>query len=327
MSSTTTIIRKPFLNEAQAYGLLANAKEQLLYCGIYVLPLHYLSSTRSLPLRSRDDPAVIRARVRAVCLSTTACSLITLIILRRSPMVTGHRLNPGVEFLTDGSQPALYLMGYWPPGLLETFKALLLTALLFAGPIYEGLLVEGWGGQWLKLVPMRLLWEDWPTWRNIVAGPISEECLFRSAAIPLLLHSDIYLSHIIFRSPLVFGIAHLHHFYELRISHPHTPLRVAMARSAFQLLYTWVFGIYITFIFLRTGSLMAVICVHMTCNTLGLPRLWGAVDPHWTRGGSHDLAARAMWTTFYYVLLVGGFLLWYLHLFTLTQSSKALVEF
>ncbi|RCI10911.1 hypothetical protein L249_5398, partial [Ophiocordyceps polyrhachis-furcata BCC 54312] len=297
--------------------------ELLLYCGIYVLPLHCLSSTSLLPSRSRDDPRLIRARVRAVSLSTVACSLITYFILRRASLTTGTIPHNGSVSSTTISR-CLHFMGFWPPGLLETFQASLLTALLFAGPIYERLLVDGLWRQWLQLIPLKLLWEDWPTWRNIIAGPITEECLFRSAATPLLLHTNAHLTNIIFLSPLIFGFAHLHHFYEFRISHPRTPLVSAIARSAIQLSYTSIFGIYATFIFLRTGSLLAVIFVHMICNSLGLPRLWGAVEPYWLiRGRSNH----SKWTALYYFLLAGGFLLWSLNLFTLTLSSRALVVF
>ncbi|RDA82521.1 hypothetical protein CP532_0883, partial [Ophiocordyceps camponoti-leonardi (nom. inval.)] len=300
----------------------------LLYCGIYVLPLHCLWSTRLLPSRSRDDPQLIQARVRAVSFSTTACSLITYLILRHLSIMTGTELSSGSTYPIVVSRSALHLMGYWPPGILETAKASLLTALLFAGPIYERLFFEGLWKQWLQLRPLTLLWEDWPTWRNIIAGPITEECLFRSSSIPLLLHTNAKLSSIIFRSPLVFGIAHLHHFLEFRTSYPNTPLVSAIARSAFQLSYTAIFGVYATFVFLRTGSLLATICVHLICNSLGLPRLWGAVEPYWLiRYDSNCCPERIIWTVSYYIILAGGILLWWSNLFSLTLSFEALVTF
>ncbi|PFH55270.1 hypothetical protein XA68_10228 [Ophiocordyceps unilateralis] len=246
------------LSKAQAYGLL------LGYCAIYVLPLHSLLAAKLSPSRSRDDPKVIRARVRAVSFSTTACSLITFFILRQTIPVSDSRPGSASGLPSLGSQSVLHLMGCWPPGLLETAKASLLTVFLFAGPIFECLFLDGVWKQWLRLAPLQRLWNDWPTWRNTVVGPVTEEFLFRSAAVPLLLLADADLKSIIFRSPLVFGLAHVHHFYEFRISQPYTPVSAAIARSAFQFSYTSIFGIYATFIFLRTGSLLAVICVHTT---------------------------------------------------------------
>ncbi|KAG5977275.1 hypothetical protein E4U55_006920 [Claviceps digitariae] len=137
---------------------------------------------------------------------------------------------------------------------------------------------------------------------------------------------------IILFSPLVFGTAHLHHFYEFRVTHPHTPLAVAIARSVLQLSYTTLFGAYATFLFLRTGSLLAVVLVHTFCNCMGLPRLWGVLQPYWiveedddddddtARGGS-----AWKWTVPYYVLLVAGLVLWWRNLLPLTASSNALL--
>lgn len=315
----TSLTEAP-LTEAQAYYLL------LGYCVVYVLPLHVLSRARLLPSRSRDDPSVIHSRVRSVYVSTTACSLSTLFIIVRSSEATGSRQDSHYASSSARFESAFHLMGYWPLGLLETAKASLLTALLFAGPIFECLLVDGLWRQWLRLAPLKRLCHDWPTWRNIVAGPVTEETLFRSAATPLLILAGANLSSIIFWSPLVFGLAHVHHFYEFRKSSPRTPVSAAIARSAFQFFYTSIFGIYATFIFVQTSSLLAVICVHSVCNSLGLPRLWGAVEPYWL--SCHDsnfYILRARWTIFYYFVLLAGICLWYYNLYNLTESPLALV--
>src|SRR5262245_2926965 len=114
-------------------------------------------SARTRPSRSlsRDAPQVIRARVVSVTASTTACSLATYAILS---YMQGH-----------SASSALHAMGYWPVGVAESWRALLLLALLFAGPLYEALLIDGLWSDWLRLEPLRYLRQDWPTWRNIVA--------------------------------------------------------------------------------------------------------------------------------------------------------------
>ncbi|OAA54396.1 CaaX prenyl proteinase Rce1 [Cordyceps fumosorosea ARSEF 2679] len=235
----------------------------LAYSVIYVLPLYASDATRPSPSRSRDDLAAIRARVRAVTLSTVACSVVTLITIYR----------------LDQQHAALYLMGYWPVRLSESAKATLLTAILFAGPLYESLLIDG---GWRHLGSgLQHLWRSWPEWRNIVAGPVTEECLFRSAVVPLLVLAKASPVHTIFLSPLVFGVAHMHHFYEFRLTNPEVPIWVALLRTVIQLAYTSVFGAYVTFLFLRTGSLLAVVLVHAFCNSLGLPRVWGYMEPYW----------------------------------------------
>lgn len=134
-----------------ATSIEADTTKQLAYSIIYVLPLYASDATRPSPSRSRDDPAAIRARVRAVTLSTTACSIATLTTL----------------CCLSRQRPALYLMGYWPVRLLESAKALLLTATLFAGPLYESLFIDG-GWRYIG-TGLQRLWQSWPEWRNIVA--------------------------------------------------------------------------------------------------------------------------------------------------------------
>ncbi|KAL6864359.1 CaaX prenyl protease [Trichoderma novae-zelandiae] len=301
------------LTQPQAFGLLA------AYTLVYVLPLYASAQTRASPWRSRDAPEAIRARIFVVSLSTTACSLATLLLLPHvcAPAAAATSCSP------------LRLMGYWPPGLTEALKSCLLTGLLFAAPLYECLVIDGAWREWASgLRPLRDIWAEWPAWRNLVAGPITEECLFRSAAVPLLLIAGASLSRIIFLSPVVFGLAHLHHFYEFRVTHPQTPLVAAIARSVLQFSYTSIFGAYENFLFLRTGSLLAVILVHAFCNSMGLPRVWGAVQPYWLPQAD---AARPghmiLWSGIYYALLFGGSVAWWTNLYSLTESPIALAVF
>lgn len=93
-------------------------------------------------------------------LSTAACSLASLGLLHLLPAPTGR---------DDAPVTPWHLMGYWPLGLLEATRALALTALLFAGPLFEALLVDGGWRLWLRLEPLADIWSDWPTWRNLVA--------------------------------------------------------------------------------------------------------------------------------------------------------------
>lgn len=147
--------------------------------------------------------------------------------------------------------------------------------------------------------------------------------------MPLLLAAGSSLKNIVFLSPLVFGLAHLHHFYEFRVTHPHVSLIAAIARSVLQFSYTYLFGIYATFLYLRNGSLLAVILVHAFCNSMGLPRVWGSLEPYWLWRQSGPSVARTvrLCTAFYYILLFGGAWAWYRALYPWSQSPWALAEF
>lgn len=64
---------------------------------------------------------------------------------------------------------ALRMMGYWPVGFVETAKSLVLTMLLFLGPLFEYFVVERGWREWIALTPVYELFGEWTTWRNIVA--------------------------------------------------------------------------------------------------------------------------------------------------------------
>lgn len=119
------------------------------------MPLYFSAATRPSPTRSRDAPEAIRARITSVSCSTALCSLVTLSLLSFHDALAVDR--------------PLHLMGYWPSGFREACGTLFLTALLFAGPLYESLIIDGAWRQWVHLEPLTELWTDWSQWRNMVA--------------------------------------------------------------------------------------------------------------------------------------------------------------
>ena len=277
---------------------------------------------------------MIRARIRAVSGSCIIVSFVVLWII----IETGE--------LSLGA--AMSLLGWWPVSLADIGRSVLLTAILFLGPLYERGVVEGEWQSWLQLHNLRESLGDWIEWRNYVAvssdstvlrhiillcmlktlqGPFTEEVMFRSAIIPLHILARVSPGHIVFITPLYFGIAHIHHFYEFRLTHPDTPISVALLRPIFQFGYTTIFGWYASFIYLRTGSLWAAFLVHSFCNWNGLPRFWGRieVEPRFGKAGHGTL--HIGWTAVYYLLLLIGALSFAQLLWPLTESYHALVSF
>lgn len=168
--------------------------------------------------------------------------------------------------------------------------------------------------------------------------------MFRSIIVSLHLLANVSPGKIVFISPLYFGIAHIHHYYEFILTHPDTSITPAILRSVFQFTYTTVFGWFAAFVYLRTGSLPAVIVTHAFCNWCGLPRLWGRVEtdePLLSPAirGKEDSdninnspfeengALGIGWTISYYMLLVAGAILFYWQLWPLTESVRQLVSF
>ncbi|EPS41225.1 hypothetical protein H072_4908 [Dactylellina haptotyla CBS 200.50] len=271
----------------------------ILFTCIYVGVLYLHPLTRPSPKQSRDAPSVIRLRIRAVYTSCVITSVSTVYALA----VLG-----GLDLWTS-----LKYMGIWPLNPLDVIKGLGLTMILFAGPLAEKF--------WLDRDPRDNIVMDfktsvssWIGWRNYIVGPITEELTFRSHILALHLSvPDPTLTTLVFFSPLYFGIAHLHHFYEFTLTHPDSSYRFALVRSFVQFGYTTFFGWFAAWVYLRYGSLWTAIAVHSFCNVMGLPRFWGALE-----GG--------MWrTAVYYVILVAGAVGFYHLVIPMTESDNSLI--
>lgn len=264
----------------------------------------------------------------------------------------------------------LRLCGYWPFKPLDILKVLLLVVILFTCSLYESLIVDADWRQWSPSAFKQALWDDWIGFRNLIVAPVSEEVVFRAVTIPLFLLADTTPVRVVFLTPLIFGMAHLHHLADFLQSRTPAhqrlpPLNVflqGVAISAFQFIYTSVFGFFAAFVFLRTGNVWAAIVAHSFCNQMGLPRLWGRVgqyDSNLTPPRSdaaqgkrnknglkvgndvnadgreeakaalvdHPVNLGVGWTVMYYFLVAVGAFAFYKLLLPLTESKHALARF
>ncbi|KAF2722147.1 Abi-domain-containing protein [Polychaeton citri CBS 116435] len=316
----------------------------------YIAPFYLSPTLRTSPLNSRDSPAVIAARVRAVTITCLLCAAVTLYVL-----------------LVIGKLPlfaAFQLLGVWPVSLSDIAKVLLLCVILFVGPLYEGIIVEkAWKHGLFSLAVWKdYFWDDPRSNRNLVVAPVSEEWVFRSLTLSLyLLARAAPVRTIILKTPLIFGLAHLHHLAEFLQTHTTSnrklpPLNVVVMgvlRSVFQFSYTSLFGFFAAFVYLRTGSVLAAIVAHSFCNRMGLPRLSGRVGqfdtfelsdmtpdvaqgkrqdgdakdgPTRTNVGPVSMNLSIGWSVVYYALLLVGAYGFYRTLWVLTESRHALVK-
>ncbi|KAK9239117.1 CAAX protease self-immunity-domain-containing protein [Lipomyces kononenkoae] len=274
-------------------GLLVCTILTLLYVGVlYIHP-----RTRPSATVSRNDDDVIKTRVIAILFSSVLSGVVTAWLLSK-----------------DGSrtQDALKLLGIWPiPPAMELFRSsLLITAILFIGPLADKIVFsKGW--KYLR-ADIEVALTGWIGLRNYIIGPLTEEFVFRACIVSVELASGMSPSKAIFLSPLYFGLAHLHHAYEVYLVQPDA-LVLALLSSLFQFAFTTVFGWYATFLFLRTGSFWQPFIAHAFCNTMGVPKFGAKLDgPEW-------------FTYAYNVLLVGGAAAFAAWLFPLTKTPNAII--
>lgn len=164
--------------QSQPLPLSAAAGLTILYTTLYIAPFYLSPTLRTTPLSSRNHPAVIKARIRAVGVTCLVCTAVNILVL------AGY----------CGASPpdVLRLLGVYPVHLIDVAKCLLLVAILFLGPLFEAGVVESNWRNWLRPTFYKeVVYDDWQGWRNIVVGPASEELVFRSLAIPLFLMTKV----------------------------------------------------------------------------------------------------------------------------------------
>ncbi|KAF1353535.1 CAAX protease self-immunity-domain-containing protein [Delphinella strobiligena] len=341
---SSRLLNNPYpTNELPPISAAAAAGLTVLYTIFYIAPFYISPTLRSTTLSNRNNPAVIKARIRAVGLTCLLCTAINVLVFIK------HSSTP---------QDILRLFGVYPVHLLDTARCILLVAILFVGPLFEAGIVEGYWRYWPSWSYIKdTVYDDWQGWRNIVIGPASEELVFRSLAIPLFLLAKSSPVYITFVSPLIFGLAHLHHLHEFIISQQklHTSyiktaltpgiLIPGLIRVTFMFTYTSLFGFFVAFVYLRTGNLWSCIAAHAFCNAIGLPRFFGRLGKGLDKAAARDGDASIQgvadeikagrddedlgieWTVVYYILLCVGAYAFKRLLWPLTDSDMALAVF
>jgi len=208
-------------------------------------------------------------------------------------------------FETESSDYLIHHLGLRFDGLLAAFIIpLLLTAILFLGPITPSIMDRSWTitsfSYWTENL-RDILWL-----RNTIVAPVSEEFTFRACMLPQMLKCHSPTSAMLI-APLFFGVGHLHHMFEnyRKLKRILQPLLIA----CFQLTYTTLFGIYASFLFIRTGHIIAPCIAHAYCNFIGFPD-FGEI-----------MCRRGYQRVILIVAYVSGLLSWCLLLMPLTNPS------
>lgn len=109
-----------------------------------------------------------------------------------------------------------------------------------------------------------------PWIRDNVIAPVTEELAFRACTATLI--REVFSPSVtVALAPLPFSLSHFHHI--LDDVRKGTDMPAAFGHRAFQALYSYAFGCYATFLFVRSGNIMTAIVSHSVCNSMGLPMI------------------------------------------------------
>lgn len=157
-------------------------------------------------------------------------------------------------------------------------RSLGLISTLYIGPILNYFVTKQYEN----------LKEDWleaytTIWgvRDHIFAPITEEFVYRAGVVSIL--QPYYANDQITKySPLLFGLAHVHHGWQL-YKKEKLPLFSVLVQVLVQLTYTTLFGILACKVYLASEeNLWCPIVVHGTCNLIGFPLFDMRLDyPRW----------------------------------------------
>lgn len=235
---------------------------------LYVVAIYY-HTPASLKGLERDDLRVIHHRMHRLDILTvllivivpllvaTIDGVLWSLIMRYTGVVPGFTINHSIQL-----------------DLLGIFKLLILICSLYVGPItfnaYYYYKYAGDEGGWDLFNDFVDSFVIIQGFRDHVFAPITEELVYRSMVLTLF-HQQGKTWYTMYLTPLLFGIAHIHHGYQMRCQYKDLPLKTIIFGTSFQTLYTTIFGILTNYLFYKYHTVWCCIMVHGVCNLLGFP--------------------------------------------------------
>lgn len=216
---------------------------------------------------TRDDPFVIKTRIVFVSLSTLIVYL--YFFYYRD---CGMDLRRFV-FLMQNEHGFFPSWGNCSAYFKEIFFFIGLYLVLYMGELLDQLL-----GAYISPIKAKYMLKNFfssvDIWfiRNYVFAPITEEIVFT-----LIVQEDYDNKVNFINSVIYFGIAHLHHGYELYVDETNAySLGSILISCLFQMIYTSLFGHINNIIYSQKSTYSKIvncICTHAICNYMGFPSL------------------------------------------------------
>jgi prenyl protein peptidase len=280
-----------------------NIAKSILLCflmaSFYVISLYLWSKQNRF---NRNDPSVIKRRFISVSISYIL-SLLTLYLIAQQK---SENQNPNFFYLHEWIGLRLEFLNC----LKSIVVSIILTITLFLGPILQNIIsnflfeceIKNFEEKRINnntrnnnenqsivfffffhyiikqtvrffslssVLRMKHKMKNLTFLRNYIISPFTEEFVFRSCMLPLLIHNLNSVTTIMV-TPLFFGLAHLHHIIE-GFMHHESPVSSLIFQHLFQFCYTYLFGVYSSFLFLKTGNFFASFLCHSFCNFMGFP--------------------------------------------------------
>lgn len=252
----------------------------LAIAGSYLFSIYFLQPD-AIRKADRNSPTVIKYRFKRV---TILCLL--LLVAIPTYLSWGTTYTFGSVFTSFGLIPSLH-------DVVLVIYCLMCVCILYSGPIadycYDELARYGIGALIDDFITN---FTTYTGVRDHIFAPFTEELIYRALVIQTLKHGPSPPSRnvIQYGTPLYFGVAHVHHAWELKKRGIETP--VVVFNVFFQTTYTTLFGMLATYLYEKYGTLWCPVVVHAACNLMSFPAM--TVDGSTT------------FQTTYYVLLVVG---------------------
>lgn len=111
---------------------------------------------------------------------------------------------------------------------------------------------------------------DLTFWRDLVVGPLAEECVFRLAIGSAILGAGKPTLGQCLIAAVIFSLTHAHPLLVMTVF-GRGGRRPAVGPILIQCIFTLLFGLFASTIYGRTRSLVTIVLIHALCNRIGFP--------------------------------------------------------
>lgn len=252
------------------------------------LPISYVLLVQLFDRKGtdRDDPQSIKRRFRGAFLSNLISIAVTAFYLK------DYTADPFREMGLRWDEMSKAI----------TYPFILMNAFYLGQFVMNYIDMTLW--HYIDYYEWRRCCMCWSWRRDIIVGPLTEEIAFRACSSTLM--SYVYgPTAAIFISPIPFAASHFHHIWDdQRKGHS---IAHSILHRGFQFCYTYIFGVFATYLQLTTKHFLVPVIAHAICNAQGLPQIW-EVSNYPKRRDQITL-----YTGYFAGFAVFGYLLWTQH--------------